>query len=289
MKLETMRYLVTGGSGQVGYDVIACLASCGNEVIAPSRKELDLSKSSEISPFVKKLRPDWIVHCGAYTKVDKAEEEREECYAVNVRATSLLAKAASAIGGRMAYISTDYVFDGTKIGEYDVHDVPHPLNYYGLTKSMGEECVRSALDDHLIVRISWVFGSNGKNFVDKMLELGRERPELRVVCDQRGSPTYTQDLAPLLVEMMARGKKGTFHATNEGGCSWQEFAQEIMNIAGLKAKVLPITTAEYPTKARRPLNSMLSKERLGSEGLQRLPQWRDALLRYLRDERSVLL
>jgi len=285
--MESMKYLVTGGSGQLGHDMLTLLSSLGNEVTAPTRSDLDLSRLIDIPTFVKRERPDWIVHCGAYTKVEKAEDENVECYAVNAQATSFLAKAASMMGVKMLYISTDHIFDGEKPGEYDVGDVPNPLNYYGMTKLIGEECVRSALDDHLIVRISWVFGSQGENFVDKILELGRERSEIKVVCDQRGSPTYTRDLAPLLVEMIQKGKNGTFHATNEGCCSWQEYAEEITSQAGLGARVVPIPTSENPTKARRPLNSTLSKQRLDAEDLPRLPPWRDALIRYLREERGV--
>lgn len=287
MIVETTKYLVTGGSGQLGYDVVALLASRGHEVVAPGRAVLDLARSVDISTYVQRERPEWIIHCGAYTKVDRAEDERQQCYEVNVRATAALAKAIADHGSKMMYISTDYVFDGNKVGEYEVEDVPNPINYYGMTKLIGEECVRTALNDHLIVRISWVFGSHGENFVDKMLKLGRERSELKVVCDQRGSPTYTRDLAPLLEEMIMRGKRGTYHATNEGECSWQEFAQEIMTQAGLKTTVLPITSASYPTRARRPLNSMLHKQRLDAEGLHRLPHWRDAVDRYLSEERGI--
>ncbi|MEI6795970.1 MAG: dTDP-4-dehydrorhamnose reductase [Methanomassiliicoccales archaeon] len=285
--METMKYLVTGASGQLGHDVVALLSSRGHEVVAPGRALLDLARAVDIPAYVQREWPEWIIHCGAYTKVDGAEDERQPCYEVNVRATAALAKAAADQGSKMLYISTDYVFDGAKVGEYEVEDVPNPINYYGMTKLIGEECVRAAMDDHLIVRISWVFGSHGENFVNKMLKLGRERSELKVVCDQRGSPTYTRDLAPLLEEMIRKGKRGTYHATNEGGCSWQEFTQEIMAQAGLKTTVVPIASVSYPTKARRPLNSMLNKQRLDAEGLHRLPHWRDALGRYLREERCT--
>jgi dTDP-4-dehydrorhamnose reductase len=282
--METLRYLVTGASGQLGSDLSDQLVREGHEVLRPRRQELDLARSTEVMEYVRQRRPERICHCAAYTKVDRAEEEKAECYQVNVAATSILSREARYCGAKMLYISTDYIFDGSKQGEYGIADVPSPLNYYGLTKLLGEECVRSALDDHLIARISWVFGAHGENFVDKMLKLGREREELRIVSDQRGSPTYTKDLAPLLIRMLDGGKIGTFHATNEGDCSWQEFATEIMTQAGLNVKVLPITTGEYPTKAKRPSNSLLSKERLDEEGLPRLPRWQDAVARYLKEK-----
>lgn len=284
MNMETLRYLVTGVTGQLGHDVAELLAHGGHLIVTPRRGELDLAQPSGVQEYMRKARPDRVFHCAAYTKVDQAEDEKAECYRVNVTATSTLAREAREAGAKMLYLSTDYIFDGTKKAEHRIDDVPAPLNYYGLTKLLGEESVRSASDENIIVRISWVFGSNGVNFVDKMLKLGREREELKVVCDQIGSPTYTRDLAPLLLRMMHAGKTGTFHATNEGSCSWMEFAQEIISKAGLKAKVLPIATSEYPTKAKRPLNSMLSKERLDSEGLPRLPDWQDAVARYLKEK-----
>ena len=224
--------------------------------------------------------PNAVIHCAAYTAVDKAEDEQGLCYLVNASATENIAEICKKINAKMLYISTDYVFDGTKIGFYEVDDKPNPINVYGKTKLLGEQAVQRILDKYFIVRISWVFGEHGNNFVKTMLRLGKKRKELNVVADQYGSPTYTVDLAPLLVEMIQTEKYGIYHATNEGVCSWAEFAEEIFKIAGMDVKVNYITTAEYPTRAKRPMNSRLSKEKLIEKSYFKLPIYIEALRQY---------
>ncbi|MCM8901624.1 dTDP-4-dehydrorhamnose reductase [Caldicoprobacter algeriensis] len=277
-----MEVLVTGARGQLGYDVVERLKELNIEHIGVDKEEFDLTDEKETKEFIKSYKPDVVVHCAAYTAVDKAEDEKELCHAVNVLGTRYVAEACKEIDAKMLYISTDYVFDGEKEGPYEVDDQPNPINYYGLTKYLGERKVQNILQKYFIVRISWVFGKNGSNFVKTMLRLGQERKEVRVVCDQVGSPTYTYDLARLLCEMIQTDKYGIYHATNEGYCSWYEFACEIFKTAGMDVKVIPIKSNEYPTKAKRPANSRLSKKRLELMGFNLLPHWRDALERYIK-------
>lgn len=276
-----MKVLVTGARGQLGYDVVGRLKELNIEHIGVDKEEFDLTNEKETKEFIRSYRPDVVVHCAAYTAVDKAEDEKELCHAVNVLGTKYVAEACKEIDAKMVYISTDYVFDGEKEEPYEVDDEPNPINYYGLTKYLGEQEVQNILEKYFIVRISWVFGKNGSNFVKTMLRLGQERGEVRVVCDQVGSPTYTYDLARLLCEMIQTDKYGIYHVTNEGYCSWYEFACEIFKTAGMDVKVIPIKSKEYPTKAKRPANSRLSKNRLELMGFNLLPHWRDALERYI--------
>lgn len=254
-----MKVLVTGVGGQLGYDVIKELGKRNIECVGADRPEFDITDYEAAHKFITYYMPDAVIHCSAYTAVDKAEDEPELCYLVNAIGTENIAKICKDIDAKMIYISTDYVFDGTKDGLYEVDDVPNPINVYGKTKLAGEKTVQEILNKYFIVRISWVFGINGNNFVKTMLSLGKERNELNVVADQIGSPTYTADLAQLLVDMVQTEKYGIYHATNEGECSWAEFAEEIFKIAGMNVKVKHISTAEYPTKAKRPMNSRMSK------------------------------
>ena len=276
-----MKILVTGAGGQLGYDLVKELNRRGHEVIGVGSKEMDITDAAAVKETLTALRPDAVMHCAAYTAVGNAEDEREKCDAVNHIGTENIAKACANIGAKLLYLSTDYVFDGEGERPWEPDDEVQPLNTYGLTKYLGEEAVRSYVDKHFIVRISWVFGINGKNFVKTMLRLGEEREQLTVVRDQIGSPTYTPDLSRLLADMIASEKYGTYHATNEGVCSWYEFACAIMKKAGLNAKVLPVGSDEYPVKAKRPLNSRMSKDKLTENGFARLPHWEDALERYL--------
>lgn len=277
-----MKFLVTGVTGQLGYDVRLELLKRGyEEVWTPTSSELDITSAEVVREKVLAFGPDVIIHCAAYTAVDKAEEDRESCYAVNVEGTRHLVEAAEAVGAKIIYISTDYVFDGSKAGVYEVDDKACPVNYYGETKWLGEELVRKYAN-HVIVRISWVFGVNGKNFVKKMLELAESKKELGVVCDQIGSPTYTEDLARLLVEMAVSSRCGTYHATNEGYCSWYEFAKYIFEVNEVEMTVNEVLTKDYKTAAKRPINSRLDKSKLESDGFERLPDWRDAVVRYSR-------
>lgn len=276
-----MKILVTGASGQLGHDLVIELNKRGHEVIGVGSKDLDITDSETVMNKIAELKPEAVMHCAAYTAVDHAEDDRERCDAVNHIGTENVAKACAKTGAKMLYLSTDYVFPGDGEKPWEPDDKAEPLNTYGMTKYLGEEAVRKYVDEHFIIRISWVFGINGKNFVKTMLRLGAEREQLTVVNDQIGSPTYTVDLSQLIADMIVTDKYGTYHATNEGICSWYKFACAIMEKAGLKAKVLPVTSAEYPAKAKRPSNSRMSKDKLTENGFERLPHWEDALDRYL--------
>lgn len=278
-----MKFFITGVNGQLGYDVKRELLERGyTDILAPTRVDLDITNEDAVKKMIREYRPSVIFHCAAYTAVDKAEEEQEKCYQVNVLGTKYLTEAAKEVGAKIIYISTDYVFDGTKEGIYQTDDKVNPVNYYGKTKYLGENFVRE-YDNHIIVRISWVFGINGKNFIRTMLNLAESHKELNVVCDQIGSPTYTKDLAGLLVNMFLSNVKGLYHVTNEGYCSWYEFAEFIFKESRKKVKVHPILTKDYKTIAKRPLNSKLSKESLDDIGMKRLPEWQDAVKRYIRE------
>ncbi len=276
-----MKVLVTGVNGQLGYDVVKKLASNHIECIGVGRKEFDITNEKETMNFIVQYNPDVVVHCAAYTAVDKAEDERELCYNINVLGTRYISLACEKINAKMVYISTDYVFDGKGDLPFGTDYSPEPINYYGQTKYLGELEVQKLVNKYFIVRISWVFGINGNNFIKTMLKLGKDRDELTVVADQVGSPTYTYDLAELIVTMCQTEKYGTYHATNEGDCSWYEFACEIFKGANINVKVTPIKTEQYPTRAIRPANSRLSKDELDHAGFSRLPHWKDATKRYI--------
>lgn len=278
-----MKVLVTGVKGQLGYDVVKDLKKRGHEPIGVDREEMDLMNNDAIREFIMNTRPEAIIHCAAYTAVDKAEEEVEVCYQVNAEATKVIAECAKELDITLIYISTDYVFDGTKEGEYVETDVPNPINVYGASKLLGEQYVQHLLEKYYIVRISWVFGENGNNFIKTMHRLGLERDELNIIHDQIGSPTYTADLAPLLVDMMETNKYGIYHATNEGFCSWYEFANEIFKQGAIEVKINPITTDQYPTAAKRPMNSRMSKTKIVEFGFKPLVTWKDALKEYLKE------
>ena len=278
-----MKFFITGVNGQLGYDVKRELLERGyTDILAPTRVDLDITNEDAVKKMIREYRPSVIFHCAAYTAVDKAEEEQEKCYQVNVLGTKYLTEAAKEMDAKIIYISTDYDFDGTKEGLYQIEDKVNPVNYYGKTKYLGENFIRE-YDNHIIVRISWVFGINGKNFIRTMLNLAESHKELNVVCDQIGSPTYTKDLAGLLVNMFLSNVKGLYHVTNEGYCSWYEFAEFIFKESRKKVKVHPILTKDYKTIAKRPLNSKLSKESLDDIGMKRLPEWQDAVKRYIRE------
>ena len=273
--------LVTGVNGQLGYDVVKELNERNIECLGIDREELDITDEKAVSNYILKLKPECVIHCAAYTAVDRAEDEVEICTKVNVNGTENIAKACKEIDAKMIYISTDYVFDGCGDKPFEVDGKIEPHSVYGKTKYKGELKVKEYLDKYFIVRISWVFGVNGNNFVKTMLRLGKEKENINVVCDQIGSPTYTADLAPILCDMAVSEKYGVYHATNEGDCSWADFAQEIMNQAGLKCRITHIPTSEYSSKAVRPFNSRMSKKSLINNGFKLLPQWKNALERYL--------
>ena len=274
----SLKILVTGADGQLGYDVCRGI---GGEAIGVDVADFDITDRIAVHAYIEKLKPDAIIHCAAYTAVDKAESEQERCRAVNALGTRYLVEAAKKIDARFMYISTDYVFDGALDRPYEVTDTPNPLGVYGHTKFEGEEAVMGILKKYFIVRSSWVFGSNGGNFIKTMLRLGREHGSVSVVADQFGSPTYAQDLANLIAAVIRSDKYGIYHATNEGFCSWYNFACEIFLVAGMDVSVKPITTAEYATAAVRPTNSRLSKKSLTDAGFGLLPLWEDALRRFM--------
>lgn len=278
-----MKVLVTGATGQLGCDVCRVLNARGIGHVGVSSREFDLTDSAAVSAYMAAYRPDAVIHCAAYTKVDLAEDEQARCMAVNAQGTACVAKACKDCGAKLLYISTDYVFPGAGEAPYGTDAPTGPVNVYGLSKLAGEEAVRETLAAYFIVRISWVFGVNGNNFIKTMLKLGESRQEVSVVADQIGSPTYTADLAPLLCDLVKTERYGTYHATNEGFCSWVELAEEVFRQRGMAVRVNRISTAEYPTRAARPLNSRLSKASLDACGLERLPDWKDAVARYLEE------
>lgn len=275
--------LVTGSQGQLGYEVLACLKKLGIRGIGVDIDDLDITDKEATLREFEKIRPDVVVHCAAYTAVDRAEEERRLCWNVNVEGTRNVAEACEAIGSKLLYISTDYVFDGSGTEERAEDAPTAPINYYGETKAMGEKIVRDLVKRHFIVRTSWLYGSHGNNFVKTMLRLAKEKEQISVVCDQVGSPTYAKDLAVLLCQLIQTRSYGTYHGINEGTCSWAEFAQEIFRLKGLNVAVRPISTNEYPTKASRPLNSRLGRGALDAHGFSRLGHWKDALARFLQE------
>ena len=278
-----MKVLVTGVKGQLGYDVVNELTKRGIEAVGVDIQEMDITDAASVEKVIGEAAPDAVVHCAAYTAVDAAEDNVEICRKVNADGTQNIANVCKKLDCKMVYISTDYVFDGEGTRPWEPEDERHPLNVYGQTKYEGELAVQNTLEKYFIVRISWVFGVNGKNFIKTMLKLAETHDTLRVVCDQIGTPTYTYDLARLLVDMIESEKYGYYHATNEGSyISWYNFACAIFKAAGMHVNVLPVTTAEYgESKAKRPFNSRLDKSKLTDNGFQPLPTWQDALERYM--------
>ena len=299
-----MKVFVTGVAGQLGHDVMNELAKRGYEgigtdiapeysgaadgtaVVSMPYVSLDITDADAVDRVICEMKPDVVVHCAAWTAVDLAEDEdkKDKVHAINADGTANIAKACKKTGSKMVYISTDYVFDGqgTTPWKPDCKDYK-PLNVYGQSKLDGELAVSSTLDNYFIVRIAWVFGVNGKNFIKTMLNLGKTHDHLTVVNDQTGSPTYTYDLARLLVDMIQTDKYGRYHATNEGICTWYEFACEIFKQAGMNVSVAPVSSDEYPAKAKRPSNSRMDKSKLTANGFTPLPTWQDALSRYLKE------
>lgn len=276
-----MKVLVTGYTGQLGYDVVREGEKRGISILGIGREEVDITYEAEVYQYVQKINPDVIIHCAAYTAVDKAEDDKETCWNVNVLGTKYIATVAKKVNAKLMYISTDYVFDGEGEQPFEEVDKPNPVCYYGLTKYEGEKIVRDSLNEHFIVRISWVFGINGNNFIKTMLRLSETRNKLNVVGDQYGSPTYTFDLARLLIDMIQTKKYGIYHASNEGLCTWAEVALQIFRQANRDVTVNSISTEEYPTRAVRPKNSRMSKQKLIDNGFELLPKWQDALKHYL--------
>lgn len=278
-----MKILVTGASGQLGFDCVKELERRHIAVRGVNSKDFPLTDFAVMQQYLLDYKPDAVIHCAAYTAVDKAEEEAAVCEAVNEIGTRNLAKLCHEIDAKLLYISTDYVFAGDGDKFYEPQDEKKPQNVYGLSKLKGEQAVAAELEKYFIVRISWVFGINGKNFIRTMLNLSKTHTELNVVNDQIGSPTYTSDLAVLLADIIQSDKYGIYHATNEGTCSWADFAREIFKQARKAVKVNDVPATAYPTKAKRPYNSRLSKACLDKAGFKRLPAWQDAVKRYLQE------
>lgn len=280
-----MKILVTGAAGQLGRAVCRRLTALGVQHKGVDAMDFDLTDEKATLMALHDYMPDGVIHCAAYTAVDKAEAERDLCFRVNVNGTVNIAKACREMDARMLYTSTDYVFDGSGKQPFETYDAKSPINYYGETKARGEAEMLSRLSKSYIVRISWLFGLDGNNFVKTMLRLGAGQDSVRVVADQVGSPTYAEDVAQLMCQMIQTDKYGIYHATNEGFCSWHDFASAIISLAKLACQVIPIPTSDYPTAARRPANSRLSKKSLDESGFERLPNWEDALTRYFASSR----
>jgi dTDP-4-dehydrorhamnose reductase len=279
-----MKVLVTGAAGQLGYDVCKKLDMDGVENKGIDIADCDLTDERAVTEAVNGYGPTHVVHCAAYTAVDKAESEKELCRRVNVDGTAYIARACAKDGAEMIYFSTDYVFDGfSKETPWEVDDPKEPVNTYGQTKYDGELAVQNELERYYIMRISWVFGLNGNNFIKTMLQLAKEKDEINVVDDQIGAPTWTRHTASLVADMLGSGKYGVYHTPNMGECSWYRFAKEIFEDAGVDVKVNPVSSSQYPTLAARPKNSRLSVRSLDEAGFARLPYYRDALREYLEE------
>lgn len=277
-----MKVFVTGVRGQLGYDVVNELEKRGHTAIGVDIEELDITDAEAVDKMITETAPDAVIHCAAWTAVDAAEDNEEKCRQVNAYGTENIAKVCKKLDCKMMYISTDYIFDGKGTRPWEPDDpVTTPLNVYGQTKYEGELAVRNNVEKFFIVRIAWVFGK-GKNFIKTMLNLAKTHDQLTVVNDQYGTPTYTYDLARLLVDMIETDKYGNYHATNEGGyITWYDFACEIFRQAGIDIEVEPVSSAQYAAKAKRPENSRMNKQKLVDNGFELLPDWKDALGRYL--------
>ena len=279
-----MKVLVTGVKGQLGYDVVKECEKRGIEAIGVDVEEMDITDAAACERVITESKADAVIHCAAYTAVDAAEDNEDLCRKVNAEGTRNIAEVCRKLDIKMMYFSTDYVFNGQGERPWEPDDPREPLNVYGQTKYEGELAVQELLEKYFIVRIAWVFGVNGKNFIKTMLRLGKERGAVSVVDDQIGSPTYTYDLARLVVDMIQTDRYGIYHATNEGLCSWYEFACQIFKAAGMnQVKVTPVDSTAFPAKAKRPHNSRMDKSKLAENGFEPLPSWEDALERYLKE------
>lgn len=280
-----MKILVTGINGQLGHDVSLTLKRRGMEVVAPTHSEMDITDRKAVDSYFSASHPDAVIHCAAYTAVDKAEDEPELCRKVNVNGTRNIVENCIKLDIPVMYISTDYVFNGTGSKPWEPSDKTDPINIYGVSKRDGENEVLKS-KKFFIVRISWVFGINGNNFIKTMRRLSETKKCVNVVDDQYGSPTYTKDLAELITEMITTDKYGIYHAHNEGICTWADLAEETIKISNADTKINHISSDMYPMKAKRPMNSRMSTDKLLENGFCLLPHWEDALLRYMADDGS---
>lgn len=278
-----MKVLVTGATGQLGYDIIKELKKRNIDAVGIGSKDCDISVKNAVFQTIENVRPDAIIHCAAFTAVDNAENEIEKCNLINVEGTKNIALACKQYDITLLYVSTDYVFSGHGTEPWKPEDERKPVSQYGKSKYQGELAVEELLDKYFIVRISWVFGINGKNFVKAMLKLAETNNEIRVVSDQVGSPTYTVDLARIMVDMIQTNKYGNYNTSNAGLCSWNEFAEEIFAYTDKKIKIIPVSSEEYSAKAKRPLNSRMDNTKLVENGFNLLPSWKDALKRFLKE------
>lgn len=276
-----MKILVTGSNGQLGFDIVKMLRENKYmNIYNFGRSEMDITDFKKMKKIIIDIYPDIIIHCAAYTKVDDAEENRAICEKVNVEGTKNLVKISKIINSKFIYISTDYVFNGNKNAKYKEDDYCSPKSIYGTTKYLGE-LESKKIKKHFIVRVSWLFGKNGNNFVKKIIDLSKNQKVIRVVSDQIGSPTYTLDVSKKIIEIMTSNMYGTYHITNEGSCSWYVFAKFILKYIGSETIVEAVKTIDFPQKASRPLNSVLSNEKLIKSGFGNMPTWEDALKRFL--------
>lgn len=277
----SIKVLVTGASGQLGHDVVGVFNKHQIEATGVDIKDFDITNKDLVLSFVSNYKPDVIIHCAAYTAVDNAECEKDNCFMINVEGTRNIAEAAKMVDAIVVYISSDYVFDGIGSDPFTETKKTNPINYYGYSKAFGEKIIQEINDKFYIVRTSWVYGNNGNNFVKTMMDLSKIKNDIKVVSDQVGSPTYSVDLACFIMELIQTKSFGIYHATNEGYCSWYEFAQAIFEATDTTIKVHPVFSENFPTKAKRPLNSRLSKNNIDKAGIKRLPHWHDALLRFM--------
>lgn len=276
-----MKILVTGAGGQLGYDVLKVLEQRGHSVVPIDLPEIDITDKVSVQTFIYDSKVDAVIHCAAFTAVDAAEDESQLCTAINVYGTGYIAETCKLLDIPMLYISTDYVFNGMGTRPWEPEDKPQPLNIYGNTKYEGECLIRSLLQKYFIIRTSWVFGLNGKNFVKTMLKIAKEQDSVNVVNDQIGSPTYTADLAVLIVDMIESDRYGIYHASNSGYCTWYEFAMEIFRLSEVQIQIKPISSDKFKTRALRPKNSRMNQNKLKQNGFNELPDWHDALKRFI--------
>lgn len=278
-----MKILITGAKGQLGKDIIKVLKKKGHSFSPIDLPEIDITNETQIHNYILHDKPEIVLHCAAFTAVDAAEDDAETCRKVNALGTGYIAKACKVLDIPMVYISTDYVFNGQGTTPWKPEDIPAPLSVYGKTKYEGECLIKNSLEKYFIIRTSWVFGLGGNNFVKTMLKLSESHKEVNVVNDQIGSPTYTADLAELVVKMAESNKYGIYHASNSGFCSWYEFALEIFKLAGKRIQVNPVTSQAFKSKAKRPENSRMDQEKLEQQGFGKMPAWQDALQRFLKE------